>query len=94
MYWKYRIRVRLFGKRVKNFPCEAMIESAARREYSEMKKNLATHGGGYIALFELKNKDPLKAERVGNPPAPALKKEAAGANEPVRTEQKERMQTR
>jgi hypothetical protein len=91
---KYRIRVHRFGDRAKNFPCEATTESEAREEYSEMKQELAARKGGSIGLFEVYKKDPLMAERVGNPPDPALEKEAAATNKPAKTEQKERVQTR
>lgn len=91
---KYQIRVRRFGKRAKNVSCKATTENEAREEYRVMGQDLAAHGGGYIALFELKKKDPLLAERVGNPPDPALEKAAAATKVPVNTGQKEKVQTR
>jgi hypothetical protein len=92
---KYQIRIRRFGERVRNVPCEATTESEALEEYRDMKESLAAQQGGSIGLFEAANKkEPLLAERVGNPPAPALEKEATGAHEPARTRQKERVQAR
>jgi hypothetical protein len=88
---KYRIRVHRFGDRVKNLSCEATTEDGAREEYRDMRESLAQQGGGSIGLFEANKKEPLLAERVGNPPAPTLEKEAAGANKPVKIRQKERV---
>jgi hypothetical protein len=91
---QYQIWIRRFGERVRNVPCKATTESEALGEYSNMRENLAARQGGYIGLFELKKKEPLLAERVGKEPAPTLEKEAAATNQPVKTEQKVRMQTR
>jgi Rad3-related DNA helicase len=90
----YRVRVRRFGDRAKNLPCEATTESEAREEYHDMRESLAAQQGGYIGLFEAYKKAPLLAERVGQEPAPALEKEAAATNKPGGHAMKERVQTR